>query len=164
MPPPFPGSIHGVNRRGRDCSEQLCLPVDSSDALDAVAGLVVAPGWRDRAELVGDTARLAGTDPVRRWFNTKAFTKNAPGTFGNSGRNIVPGPGRAAVNMMLSNSRTFLGESSVHFPAEFFSMTNHPNFVSKRSERLTSATFGRLPGAGDPGSSSSAPSGSFEVR
>jgi hypothetical protein len=47
------------------------------------------------------------------------------GTFGNSGR-------------------------SLQFRAEFFNLTNHSNFIAKRSERLTSGTLGRFTSAEDP--------------
>lgn len=104
----------------------------------------------DRADLVGDIARPAGADPVREWFNTAAFVQNAVGTFGNSGRNIVPGPGMAQLNFMISKSFTVYRESSLQFRAEFFNLTNHPNFIAKRTERLTSGTFGRLTSAEDP--------------
>lgn len=104
----------------------------------------------DRADLVGDVTRPAGVDPVRQWFNTKAFVQNAIGTFGNSGRNIVEGPGLAQVNFVVSKSFTLYKESTLQFRAEFFNLFNRPNFISKRSESLTSGTYGRLTSAEDP--------------
>ena len=104
----------------------------------------------DRADLVGDISRPAGVDPVREWFNTEAFVQNAPGTFGSSGRNIIPGPGLANVNMALSKSFTVYRESSIQFRAEFFNLMNHPNFIAKRSDNLTSGTYGRITSADDP--------------
>ena len=104
----------------------------------------------DRADLVGNIARPAGADPVRQWFNTKAFVQNAIGTFGNSGRNIVPGPGLGQLNYILSKDFALFEKSTLQFRAEFFNLTNHPNFIAKRTERLTSGTFGRLTSAEDP--------------
>jgi hypothetical protein len=104
----------------------------------------------DRADLVGNITRPAGVDPVRQWFNTAAFVQNAIGTFGNSGRNIVPGPGLAQLNYIVSKNFTLFGESLLQFRAEFFNLTNHPNFIAKRTERLNSSTYGRLTAAEDP--------------
>lgn len=105
---------------------------------------------QDQADLVGDISRPSGVDPVRQWFNTAAFTQNAIGTFGNSGRNIVPGPGLAVFNTSLAKSFTIYRESSLQFRAEFFNATNRSNFIAKRSENVTSGTYGRLTAAEDP--------------
>jgi hypothetical protein len=104
----------------------------------------------DRADLAGDITRPAGVDPVRQWYNIKAFVQNASGTFGSSGRNIVPGPGLISLNTMVSKSFTVYRESSVQFRAEFFNLPNHPNFISPRTDNLTSGTYGRLTSAEDP--------------
>ena len=38
---------------------------------------------------------------VDRWFNTAAFSDPAPYTFGNAGRNIIPGPGNEVIDIAL---------------------------------------------------------------
>ena len=59
---------------------------------------------RDRADLVGnpflDTGRSRDA-LINQYFNIAAFDQNAPGTFGNSGRNIVRGPGESNVDLAL---------------------------------------------------------------
>ena len=111
----------------------------------------------DFADLTGDTSRSArqdpNRDPVLEWFNTQAFVQNAEGTFGNSGRNIIFGPGHANVNLSVSKSFpiAFLGEASrIQFRGEFFNLFNRVNLLSKRSESLTSGTYGRITSAADP--------------
>ena len=104
----------------------------------------------DQADLVGDISRPAGADKVREWFNTAAFVPNAIGTFGNSGRNIVPGPGLAVVNTTLAKYFNVYRETKLQFRAEFFNLTNHPNFISPRRDTLTSGTYGRITSADDP--------------
>jgi hypothetical protein len=104
----------------------------------------------DRADLISDIARPAGVDPVRQWYNTKAFAQNAPGTFGSSGRNIVPGPGLISLSAMASKSFIVYQETWLQFRAEFFNLPNHPNFDSPRTDNLTSGTYGRLTSAQDP--------------
>jgi hypothetical protein len=111
----------------------------------------------DFADLVGDTSRAARQDPNRdrilEWFNTRAFTQNAEGTFGNAGRNIIFGPGLANVNAAVAKNFAVprIGESSrIQFRAEFFNVLNRVNLASKRSESLTSGTYGRIVSAFDP--------------
>jgi hypothetical protein len=104
----------------------------------------------DRADLVGDITRPEGVDPVRQWYNTRAFAQNATGTFGNSGRNIVNGPGLIALNTMVSKTFPIYEQTSLQFRAEFFNLPNHPNFDSPRTDNLTSGTYGRLTVAQDP--------------
>jgi len=104
----------------------------------------------DRVDVVADITRAAGVDPVRQWYNTNAFAQNAAGTFGNSGRNIVPGPGLISLNAMASKTFKLYRENSLQFRAEFFNLPNHPNFDSPRTDNLTSGTYGRLTSAQDP--------------
>jgi hypothetical protein len=56
----------------------------------------------DRANVIGDW-QLSGdrskNDTIRQYFNTAAFTQNAAGTFGNTGRNILRGPFRSNVDL-----------------------------------------------------------------
>ena len=50
----------------------------------------------DRANLVGDPSLSGGRSEnqiLHQYFSTAAFVVNTPGTFGNSGRNILLGPG-----------------------------------------------------------------------
>ena len=103
----------------------------------------------DRADLAGDPARPAGVDRVRQWFNTKAFVQNATGTFGNSGRNILFGPGLANVDFSALKNFTVYRESVLQFRAEFFNLFNHPNF-NLPANRLTQSTYGRITTAMDP--------------
>ena len=46
------------------------------------------------------------------WFNTAAFSDPAPFTFGNAGRDVIPGPGNEVVNAALG--RKFASPSSCH--------------------------------------------------
>ena len=104
----------------------------------------------DRVDVVADITRAAGVDAVSQWYNTKAFAQNAAGTFGNSGRNIVLGPGLISLNAMASKTFKLYRENSLQFRAEFFNLPNHANFDSPRTDNLTSGTYGRLTSAQDP--------------
>jgi hypothetical protein len=95
----------------------------------------------DRPDLIGDPN--AGPRTVSKWFNTAAFTPNAPLTFGNSGRNIVVGPGFDNFDFsVMKNTR--IGERiNAQFRAEFFNITNHPNFALP-ANILAAPNFGTL--------------------
>jgi hypothetical protein len=64
------------------------------------------------------------------WFNVAAFAvvPDSAFRFGNSGRNILDGPGFVALNLALSK-RFNLGErAKAQFRWEAFNVSNHPNF------------------------------------
>ena len=52
----------------------------------------------------------------------------ARGTFGNSGRNIVRGPGTANVDMSFLKNHYFGEQGNIQFRTEVFNIPNHPNF------------------------------------
>jgi hypothetical protein len=79
----------------------------------------------------------------RQYFNPDAWAMPAAGTFGNSPRNGVYGPGFAQIDSSLIK-RTELSEGrSVEFRAEFFNMFNHPNFGQPDST-YGDSTFGQI--------------------
>lgn len=86
-----------------------------------------------RATIVGDPRISPGERTPNRWYNTSAFLPAAqmtPGQFGNSGRNILRGPGFQ--NWDITLLKTFLIRENVRlqFRAESFNAFNHPNFTS----------------------------------
>jgi hypothetical protein len=95
----------------------------------------------DRADVSGDPN--AGPHTVAKFFNTSAFTLNAPLTFGNSGRNIVTGPGFTGVDFALMKNTVITERVNMQFRAEFFNIFNHPNFALPNNV-LTSPSFGAL--------------------
>lgn len=70
-----------------------------------------------------------GPHTVEEWFNTAAFVPNAILTFGNSGRNIVTGPGFHDLDFSLIKNTHFGERTNLQFRAEFFNIFNHPNFA-----------------------------------
>lgn len=74
---------------------------------------------------------------VKQYFSIAAFQQNALGTFGNSGRNILRGPGYNNLDMNLQKTIPVVSERyGIVFRAEFFNLTNTPHFTA--------------PGAGGP--------------
>ncbi len=85
----------------------------------------------------------SGPHSVQDWFNTAAFVPNALLTFGNSGRNIVTGPGFHDLDFSVIKNTHFGERANLQFRAEFFNIFNHPNFALP-SNVESAANFGAL--------------------
>ncbi|MFN8812322.1 MAG: carboxypeptidase regulatory-like domain-containing protein [Acidobacteriota bacterium] len=96
-------------------------PRSIGDANTGVGGL--------RAQYVSGEVNLPSDErSLSRWFNTAAFRRPDPFSFGNAGRNILKGPGRVNLDVsILKDFPTFEGQS-LQFRAEFFNVPNHTNF------------------------------------
>jgi hypothetical protein len=105
----------------------------------------------NRPDLVGDPE--AGESTLDRYFNTAAFARNAPFTFGNLGRNTMIAPGSA--NVDFSALKRFLlwevaGQMlDLQFRFEAFNFFNRANFDIPGNV-LGTPNFGQINGA-DPG-------------
>jgi hypothetical protein len=110
-------------------------------------------GFGNRANLVGDPSREAradpNRDPVLEWFNTRAFAHNTAGTYGNSGRNIIFGPGLANIDFAVAKYFSITERMRLQFRGEFFNLFNHTN-LNEPNSTLTAATYGRITSALDP--------------
>jgi outer membrane receptor protein involved in Fe transport len=95
----------------------------------------------DRANVTGNPN--VGPHTVQEYFNTADFSLNAPLTFGDSGRNIVIGPGFTNVDFALLKNTEITERVNMQFRAEFFNILNHPNFALPNNV-LTSPSFGAL--------------------
>lgn len=85
---------------------------------------------------------------VAEYFNTAAFTINAPGTFGDSGRNILTSPGYVDVDSAVMKDFRLTQRFGLNFRVEAFNVLNHTNFAPPLSS--LGPTNGRLTGARDP--------------
>ena len=107
-------------------------------------------GEADRPDRIG-TGRLANPT-VAEWFNVAAFPTVPMGAyrFGNSGRNILDGPGGVYVNFALSRSIRLSDRVTVQLRGEAINALNHPNFGlpvnyvdAKNAGQILSADAGR---------------------
>jgi hypothetical protein len=111
----------------------------------------------DRADLIGDPHLPGGrskAEKLNEWFNTSAFTFNAPGTFGSSGRDIIRQPGVANFDFALTKSfplnfGRFAESQRIEFRAEAFNLFNHANF-GRPDRTMTHSKFGQILSAADP--------------
>jgi hypothetical protein len=95
------------------------------------SGVALGDGLSPRAQLLpgfGNGSLPAGQRTLGKWFNTAAFTVPAAGTWGNSGRNILQGPGTKSVDFSIFKD-THLTESKIlQLRAEAFNLANTPQF------------------------------------
>jgi hypothetical protein len=128
---------------GRPFTVALQMDIDNSNTGRSTLGF----GANDRPNAVGN-AELSDPTPDR-WFNTSAFAFPAFGSFGDSGRNILDGPGFVNFNTSLMKTTKLREGLDLQFRAEAFNLFNHPNF-NLPDNFLGSPTFGRILSAGSP--------------
>jgi hypothetical protein len=67
---------------------------------------------------------------MQRWFDTSAFTRAPKGRYGNTGYNIIEGPGLAVHSMCLTKRFRVGDRMSVEFTGAIGNLFNHPNFAN----------------------------------
>lgn len=90
----------------------------------------------DRPDLIGNPDLPRGQRDPNRWFNTSAFVPppiftDAQGGYsipGNEGRNVITGPGLATGDASLERHFRLNERLNAVLRADFFNLTNHPNF------------------------------------
>lgn len=110
----------------------------------------------DRADFTGTNLSQANLDPnrshaklIKEYFNTAVFAPNAVGTFGNTAKNIMKGPGYFDVDLGLLKTTAITENVSAQFRAEFFNTFNNVNF-GQPGATLGSSSFGVISSALDP--------------
>lgn len=97
----------------------------------------VGDGLTPRAELVpgyGNGALPTNKRTLQEWFNTSAFVSIplkgalANGQWGDSGRNILQGPGTKNIDFSVFKNFAVAESKTVQFRAEFFNLFNTPQF------------------------------------
>jgi Carboxypeptidase regulatory-like domain len=104
----------------------------------------------------------SGHDPhtVGEWFDTSIFSAPAPGTWGNTPRSFVRGPGRDNWSLSLFKNFWFNQErgTNLQFRAEFFNVWNHTQWSGNQilnggqgiSSNFGASDFGQVKAASDP--------------
>jgi outer membrane receptor protein involved in Fe transport len=106
----------------------------------------------DTADLIGDPFLDPGRprgELIARYFNTAAFARNAPGTVGTSGIDIIDGPGLVTTDFGVNREFVITESHRLQFRSEFFNLLNRPNFGNPNATQ-NSVNFGRILSAGDP--------------
>jgi hypothetical protein len=107
-------------------------------------------GQTNRADVVGDWRDVPGGSSVSQFFNTAAFARNEPFTFGNLGRNSLIGPSYQNVDFSMMKRTTLFSMRDqpwdLQFRWEVFNLLNHTNFGFPGGT-LGNPTFGQLTNA-----------------
>jgi hypothetical protein len=127
--------------------------------LDESAGAVYGNySFENRAQLSGKRIATSGSIYSRvigNYLSAGAFTSAplapyattpADTNFGNSGVGAVRGPGQRNIDMAVERSFPFAESQSVHFRAEFFNLSNTPNFANPNNTVNTGEVFGKITG------------------
>jgi hypothetical protein len=96
----------------------------------------------DRPNVICNPNDLSNPSPTE-WFDTACFVQQAPFTYGNSGRNITRGPSLKTLDFSLLKSTDITERAKIEFRAEFFNITNHPNWGTP-VRVLGSSAFGTI--------------------
>ena len=128
---------------GRPFTVALLPDIDNSNTGRSNLGF----GNNDRPDVSGSTSVTRPSADA--WFNTKAFSMPPFGSFGNSGRNTLTGPGFRNLNVALVKHFLVGQKGSVDLRAEAFNLTNRVNY-DLPDAFLGSPTFGRILSAGSP--------------
>lgn len=110
-----------IAQSGRPFTVALPSEFDNSNTGRSVLGF----GANDRPDIIANAKLDHPT--ANQWFNTAAFVPSPFGTFGNSGRNILEGPGLATVNMSVVKTTALTEILSFQFRAEVFNLFNRAN-------------------------------------
>ena len=126
---------------------QVSGTIQSGMPLSAVLGTDVAGTGSpivNRPDLVGDP-HVDNPTPTR-FFNPDAFRIPEAGTFGNSGRNVLTGPGQRNVDVALARSFRLSDSTRLQFRLDAYNAFNHPNFAEPPSLQnlADSPDFGAL--------------------
>jgi len=78
------------------------------------------------------------------YFNRLAFVENAPGTFGNTGRNMFQGPPVKTMDLAFAKNWTIVEGYRLQFRWEMFNALNHPSFNNPDNNLGDGNSFGRV--------------------
>jgi hypothetical protein len=107
--------------------------------------------WGDRPNRIGSGVLPKSERSINKWFETSHFVLPdyhgpEPEWFGNSGRNILYGPGSTRWDISLIKNTTITRGQALEFRVQLFNAFNHVNFNQPGSV-LNSPTFGVISGA-----------------
>jgi Carboxypeptidase regulatory-like domain/TonB dependent receptor-like, beta-barrel len=102
-------------------------------------------GGSQRANQVSSDITVSNPT-VQRWFNTAAFQVAPVNTFGNSGRNILVGPGTNNFDFSILKDFHFTEDMKLQFRTEIFNIFNHAQFLQPVTDP-TSLAFGQITAA-----------------
>jgi hypothetical protein len=98
----------------------------------------------------------------QHWINPAAFTTPASGTFGNSPRNLLRGPGTWQVDLSLQKELLDLDRFRLNFRADGFNIFNHAEY-GLPATNSSSGNFGQITTQLNPGATGTGTQRVFQV-
>ncbi|HSU32142.1 MAG TPA: carboxypeptidase regulatory-like domain-containing protein [Bryobacteraceae bacterium] len=150
--------LNGIYTFRSGLPQNVCLDED-------IVGLGNGTNVCQRPDVVSNPNLSSGNRSPNEFFDTSAFQLQAPGTFGNAGRNIIRGPGINSFDLSLFKDFTLphikgLSGSEnprLQFRTEFFNAFNHTQWAA------IDTTFVPADNVAGSGASSSSPFGSVSA-
>jgi len=117
---------------------------------------ITTPNWSRSGNTAGGSEDRPnvkpGTDPRKiitgdpnHWFDTSVFELQPQGTFGNTPRNFLRGPGFANVDLSLVKNQGLAGGTRLQFRLEVFNLLNRANFAVPTRAVFAGATQNEAP-------------------
>jgi hypothetical protein len=113
------------------------------------SGGITNAGGADRPNRISDGNLPADQRSIDRWFDVSAFQVQPNYTYGNSGRNILTGPGVTNLDFSLAKVFLLTERFRIQFRTEAFNATNTPAFGNPAAN-INTAGVGQIRSAGEP--------------
>ena len=117
----------------------------------------IVPNYGQNLNRPDQSGAVHNPHTVAEWFDTSIYTDPAPGTWGNTPRNSIRGPGRQNWNISFFKNFVFSETrgSNLQFRAEFFNLWNHTQLQGDGlnngiSNNFGASDFGQVKSAYDP--------------
>jgi Carboxypeptidase regulatory-like domain/TonB dependent receptor len=107
-------------------------------------------GTPNRPNIVPGQSLLAAHPTADQFYNTAAISDPAPYTFGNAGRDILPGPGNAVVDLGVHRKFYVSEHRTIEARGEVFNSLNHPNIGIPGPYPDFGPFYGKAFSAGNP--------------
>jgi hypothetical protein len=113
------------------------------------SGGLTNAGGQDRPNRIADGTLPPSQRTIDHWWDLTGFVVQPQYTYGNSGHNILFGPGVRNLDLSLSKSFPITESKRLQFRAESFNFTNTPVF-GQPGATLNGLGAGQITSAGDP--------------
>jgi Carboxypeptidase regulatory-like domain len=107
-------------------------------------------GTPNRPNIVPGQSLLNANPTADHYYNPLAISAPAPYTFGNAGRDILPGPGNEVVDLAIQRRFFITEHQTIQLRAEAFNSLNHPNIGIPGPYPDFGPFYGKAFSAGNP--------------